>query len=492
MNKHFFLNNINDWLKRKYSIYESSIELYKDKIFFLSKTKTDGKKIFGELSYDSNFLLKSPVENFQEVNFKDKNCFIGFFNANLENSKRIALFFKYLIPNRISKKVSVGFGDRIGIGTNSHANAARNYDIFPIFAQQSIREITKTSKTPEDVLHNAVIGIFQSGFNCSWGADADHIRDKEGLSIMLNNKYLPYTMFTIDTYDYVNSAVNYSNNEIKNDKDFKRRFASSKKYIGKKFNFSGYKFLYDENKLYQIIKKYYKSLNFLLDCYNLISTKISDFDFEPTFDEINIDTTPEEHFYLVSEMLNEGIKFTSLAIKFPGIFEKGIDYIGSVEEFTNTLKIHNEITKYFGNYKLSLHSADDKFKIFKPFREILGNNFHIKTSGTTWMESLRTIAICEPDLFNLILDITFEKAEENSRDYYISLDYNKIADLIKTKNKVDLIDIDETRQLLHVSYGTILDKYRSEMISTLLSNEEEYTRNVMSNYEKHLDAILNI
>lgn len=482
------LNIFSNVLKEKYQIYNSSLHLYDEKAFFLCKNSSN--KFIGEINYDKNFILKNPIENISELDLEGEKLYFGLFNTSLENSKKLVLLFEYLIPKKVDKKISFGFGDRIGIGTNAHAVISKKYNIFPVFAQQSIREMTKTSKTCEEVLHNAVIGIFQNGFNGKWGADADHLRDEYWLNIILNNKYLPYTMFTIDTYDCINTLENNIDKDVGNCLDFKERFIKAKKYIGKHFNFFGYKFSFDEDSIYSIVKKYYKSLDFLLKCFNSIKEKITNFDFEPTFDETNIDTTPEEHFYLVSEMLREGIKFSTLAIKFPGIFEKGIDYIGDINEFIYNLKIHSGIVNYFENYKLSIHSADDKFKIFKSFREILGDNFHIKTSGTTWMESLRTVAICNPDLFKAILNITFEKAEENSRAYYIELEYKKINDLLRTKNIVDLIDIGQTRQLLHVSYGSILEKYRNEIITTLLSNEKEYTNNIVDNYKRHFDAIL--
>jgi hypothetical protein len=475
-------------LKNRYFIYEQSLRTNKFSLFFLLKDKN--KKLFGEASYNSSFMLKNESVESLSLDFEDKKIYIRLFNANKTNSKKITDIFNNLVPTIINQSMSVGYGDRIGIAAPIHADISKKYNFFPLFAQQSVREITKTGKTCEDVFHNAVLGAFQSGFTEKWGADADHIRNEKWLKIMLNNKYLPYTMFTIDTFDYVVlDDVTFANN-IEKDEEFKKRYNKSKKYIGKKYNFSGYSVSFTEDNIYLLVKRYYRSLSFLKKCFDLIKEKTSVFDFEPTFDEKDIDTKPEDHFYLASEMINDDIVFTTIAPKFPGIFEKGIDYIGNINDFILQLKAHKAIIKSLGNYRISLHSADDKFKIFKPFKKIMGDKFHIKTSGTTWMESLRTIAQTNTDLFKLILDLTVSKAEENSKAYYIKLDYKKINDLLKSKIFEDLIDIKESRQLLHVSYGTIIKKYRNIITEVLLLNEDRYFKNIENNYKKHFEAIL--
>jgi len=480
-------NALIDRLNRRYLIYRDSFHIKDNRIFFLCRKNIE--KLFGEVSLKNDFIFSGPKEEIIEMELNDGRIYTGLFAASIDNSKKLLSFFPELKPKRIDKKLSAGFGDRVGIAAAAHVKISQKYDFFPLFAQQSAREITKTSRDCETVLHNAVLGIFQEGYGNSWGSDADHIRDKNWLNTMINNTYLPYTMFTIDTYDYVNTDNESSPDSFAEDKKLKERLEKSKKYIGKSFYFSGNIFSFTDENIYSMVIRYYKSLDFLSECYNLIKSKISDFDFEPTFDERDIDTTPLEHFYIASELINDGVIFSTIAPKFPGLFEKGIDYIGNLNDFIISLRVHGEIAKYFGNYRLSVHSADDKFMIFKYLPEILGENFHIKTSGTTWMESLRTIAEFNPDLFKKIINIVLAEAEANSKDYYIALDYKKINTDLKSKKLTELIDIKETRQLLHVSYGTVLNEYRREIVTTLYEHEEVYMKNIIKNYQDHFEAI---
>jgi hypothetical protein len=481
-----FCNFLIEKFKNEYFIYKNSFHQKDDSLFFLARS--GNKKNLFEVSTTKDFLLSNIKEKVIEVSFFNEALYLGVIENNIENSKKILSIFPELKPSRMDKKLSVGFGDRIGIAAAAHVRASQKYDFFPLFAQQSAREITKTSRDCETVLHNAVIGVFQEGYRSSWGADADHLRDEKWLKIMLDNSYVPYSMFTIDTYEYINLKEDPSDSYL-DDIHFQERFKRAKKYIGKCFNFAGQRFEFTADNILFIVKRYYKSIDFLTKCFNLIKNKIDRFDFEPTFDEREVETTPLEHFYIASELISEGITFSTIAPKFPGLFEKGIDYIGNLKNFIGALKIHGEIAKYFGNYRLSFHSADDKYKIFKYFHELLGDCFHVKTSGTTWMESLRTVAVFNPDLFKKIIEIVLVGAEENSKDYHITLDFKKINKDLQKKDPAQLIDIKETRQLLHVSYGTVLSEYRKEIVETLFNYEEEYMKNIIKNYSKHFKAI---
>jgi tagaturonate epimerase len=479
--------NVSNKLKEDYFIYKGSFHEYGEVIFFLCNNSS--KRLFGEIRYDKDFILKESLKNIIEFEFDDKPLYIGLFDTLKDNAKKIIPFFPYLYPKKINKKSSFGFGDRIGNTSGIHSNFAASYNIFPLFAQQSVREITKTSKKVEDILHDAVLGVFQSGFKNDWGADADHVRDKKWLTNMINNNYLPYSMFTIDTFDYINLKPDSSGNCPENDKDFKERMVKAKKYIGRKIKFLDWEFTYGEDELLEIVRKYYKCLDHLKDCFSLIKEKISEFDFEPTFDETDIVTKPEEHFFLASELTGDGVDFSTFALRFPGVFEKSVDFYGNESELESSIKVHNEIAKHFGSYKLSLHSADYKFKVFKLFRNIAYDDFHMKLGGSSWREAVHTIAEIDKDLFRMILNISLEKAEENSIAYHMKMDTDKISKLINTKDLSGLFEIKEVVQLLEISYGTILERYRNIIEDMLMKNEDRYEENIADNYRLHFNKI---
>ena len=93
------------------------------------------------------------------------------------------------------------------------------------------------------------------------------------------------------------------------------------------------------------------------------------------------------------------VTFTTLAPHFIGRFEKGVDYIGNLAALDAELAKHAAVISHFGTYKLSLHSASDKFSAYPLIAKHWGKRFHIKTAGSSYFEALRVLAKYEPDFF---------------------------------------------------------------------------------------------
>ena len=101
--------------------------------------------------------------------------------------------------------------------------------------------------------------------------------------------------------------------------------------------------------------KYGRAIQQAVIMFNRLSDLKEVFDFEVSVDETDSPTSPLEHFFIVNELTRRGVKFTSLAPRFIGRFEKGVDYIGDLEALDVELSKHAAVTAYFGTYKLSLH-----------------------------------------------------------------------------------------------------------------------------------------
>lgn len=123
-----------------------------------------------------------------------------------------------------------------------------------------------------------------------------------------------------------------------------------------------------------------------------------DYELEVSVDETETPTTPEQHAYVAHELARLGVRLVSLAPRFPGRFEKGIDFIGDPAEFEREFARHVAVAKRYGPYKLSLHSGSEKFSIFEAAARLSGGLVHLKTAGTSWLEALRTVGIVDPGL----------------------------------------------------------------------------------------------
>jgi len=191
----------------------------------------------------------------------------------------------------------------------------------------------------------------------------------------------------------------------------------------------------------------------------------------------------------VAEYLHEkSIDFKSLAPKFPGEFQKGIDYRGDIKKFEAELKKHYALSEKIGGYRLSLHSGSDKFSIYNTFYRVTQGNFHIKTSGTSWLEAVRVIAKYEPVLFEELYQISLENLEESKKAYKVDIKREDFPKEIK-EDYVEFFNKDKIRQLFHISYGVLLDEKREEIYETLDKYEKEHYDFVYQNIKRHLDVL---
>ena len=123
---------------------------------------------------------------------------------------------------------------------------------------------------------------------------------------------------------------------------------------------------------------------------------------EVSVDETETPTTPAEHVFWARELTRLGVHWVSLAPRFVGTFEKGVDYIGDLTAFAQDVALHAAIARAYGPYKLSLHSGSDKFSIYDICVEATRGLVHLKTAGTSYLEALRTIGELDPPLLREI------------------------------------------------------------------------------------------
>lgn len=390
--------------------------------------------------------------------------------------------FSFLNPVIAGNRTSFGFGDRTGFATIGHIRAVKGSGFFPVFAQQSARELERTGRTFYDVIDDAVMWCFVEGWSEGFGADADHAKNIDVLEKAIS---AGYTYFTIDPSDKIKKSQNFSARDIKDLATY------LKNYSGKTIHIEdGFSFVFDDEKIANLSFVYGDALDFIEECFRVISERKRDFDFEVSIDETSVSTSPEAHIFIVMELQRRKIGFNSIALRFPGRFEKGIDYIGDVDMFCRELVVHNKIRNYFGPYKISLHSGSDKFSVYKLFKEIVGEMFHVKTSGTSWIQAMKTIAAVDRNFFVECLEEFVKQFEKNSISYEISADMSKIDfEKIKKENIDELFSDKHLRQLIHISYGTILgsgNKLKNDFYDAIEKNLKLYLQFVEEHLKKHI------
>jgi hypothetical protein len=410
---------------------------------------------------------------------------------NHENACVLRRLFPFTSPVRgLRKPVSFGLGDRLGLATPGHIDLFRKNDFFPIFAQQSIRELNLTNRTYEEVLDAATFAVFREGYKNGFGADGDHLKTAKDIEYALS---LGFTMITLDCSEHIKNDVS-----LDNEPPLSKYFTD--KYLNKTFYIEeGITLVFSEDELRQCIAIYSGAIQFAEDMYNrfLADGKYSA-DFEISIDETASVTTPLQHFFTARELTDAGVSFATIAPRFCGEFQKGIDYIGDIKQFESEIKIHSGIARHFG-YKLSIHSGSDKFSVFSVIGKETRGRFHLKTAGTNWLEAMRITAKNDPALYREIHSYALTAFEEAKKYYHVTTDLSKIPeiDTIKDEKLESLFDNDSSRQLIHITYGLILSKkntdgsftFKNRLYKLWQDNEDEYRKALVKHIGKHLELL---
>jgi hypothetical protein len=403
----------------------------------------------------------------------------------------------WLRPVPLGVTASAGLGDRLGLATPGHARAARHFGaIAPIFAQQSVRENARTGRTPQEVLDDAMWGLLQEGWSERWGADADHLKTVANVDSFVQ---AGYTLFTVDPGDHVDhTAQSASPAELEAKvgalpweelEDTARD--TEKRYLDRHLDLEGFSLVLDREALQRAAVKYGRAVAHTVRLYRHLAGRLApgQFELEVSVDETETPTSPGEHYYIASELRRLGVRWVSLAPRFVGSFEKGVDYIGDLDVFSRELARHAAVAQALGPYKLSLHSGSDKFSIYSIAARCTGGLVHLKTAGTSYLEALRAIAQIDPAFFRAILSQARTHYEQDRATYHVSGQLALVPppEALSDAALPSLLDQFDARQVLHVTFGTVLDRFRDRLLATLKLHQERYFTLLENHFIRHLD-----
>jgi len=416
-------------------------------------------------------------------------------------SLREVLF--WLNPQLLGLYRSAGFGDRLGVATPGHIRALRAGpgNFAPIFAQQSIREMSRTGRSAQQVMDDAVWGVFAEGWRDGFGADADHLKTPADIDVC---SAAGFTFYTIDPGEYVNNdAETMTADALKTAWDalpwgelHDTPEALRKRYLNQTFDIEGHELSFTEQELMRAAVKYGRVVTDVAMMYRhlaIVRSKLP-YEMEVSVDETDSPTKHPEHLYIASELRRLEVKWVSLAPRYIGRFEKGVDYIGNLNAFEADFAVHAALARYQGLYKLSLHSGSDKFSIYSIAAKHTRGVLHLKTAGTNWLEALRTVAEADPPFFRSIYGFAREHYETDRATYHVSaqLDRAPQPDAVTDAELVGLIDQFDARQILHVTFGSVLkadngQRFYPRLMQVLNENPEVYAGNLERLLKRHLD-----
>jgi len=331
----------------------------------------------------------------------------------------------------ILSKYSMGVGDRFGRQGVAQLTAfveakAMGVDVTPVW-NKSNREHLIVHTHPDSVRAEADAAVKALGWKGPYHVDADHIGLKTVDAFISGSDF-----FTLDVADFVGMAAPEA--DIQGFVAGHRRYATTLRIPGidKTLTIS-------EPDIAIIARKYLAAVREAGAIYRHIEAAKGRERFitEVSIDETDKPQTPFELFFILAAIADQKIPAQTIAPKFTGRFNKGVDYVGDVRqferEFNEDLSVIAFAIREFGlpaNLKLSVHSGSDKFSIYGPIAHAMRTHdagLHLKTAGTTWLEEVAGLALAGSDALKLAQEI-YEKA------------YGRLEDLCKPYAAV--IDID--------------------------------------------------
>jgi hypothetical protein len=409
------------------------------------------------------------------------------------------------------EKYSLGVGDRFAHQAGAQLRACilaaqHGTEVIPVW-NKSNREHATIGSEPATTRAAADAAVKALRWQKPYHVDADHIR------LETVDRFVPHSDFyTIDVADSIGKPAAASAIKSFADRHPELIGSLSIPNLDRPFNTSA-------SQIETIAGKYLLAVQEAGKIYRHIAQIKGEGKFitEVSMDETDAPQTPPELLVILAALADEGIPLQTIAPKFTGRFNKGVDYVGDVvqfeKEFNDDLAIITFAIKRYGlpaTLKLSVHSGSDKFSIYGPMRKALarfGAGLHIKTAGTTWLEELIGLAEGNGKCLELAKEIYFgalEHVDELCGPYasVIDIDRHKLpsAETVKgwtSEQFVSALRHDPTnknynrhfRQLLHVGYK-IAAKMGDRYLYALKECEDSVSRNVTMNlYDRHLKPL---
>lgn len=400
------------------------------------------------------------------------------------------------------EKYSVGTGDRFGRQGKAQLRAFENLASHGVKASivwnKSNREHVTIGTAPADQKAAAAAAVSASGFRGSWAVDADHI------SLGTVDRFIPHCdFFTIDVADYIGAAAEPAAAE---------RFIRAHSALARD---SGAPVPISSENIETVARKYLVAIGEARKVYeHILSRKPGgDFHIEVSMDETDVPQHPAELAVILAGLAAEGIPVQTIAPKFSGRFNKGVDYVGNLSTFAAEFEADAQVAQWAagafglpGTLKLSVHSGSDKFMIYPAIRDTmykLGCGIHLKTAGTTWLEELIGLAESRGEglqIAKTVYSRAYGRYQELAGPYSSVIDVSlarlpepRDVDSWSAERFVSTLRHDQRnpyfnpdfRQLLHIGYK-IAAEMGKEYLDALDRFEEAVSRNVAENlYTRH-------
>lgn len=412
---------------------------------------------------------------------------------------------------RLLPKYSMGVGDRFGRQATAQLSAIidaqkQGISVTPVW-NKSYREHQLIGTMPVSVRQSADRAVAQLGYKGDYFVDADHIHLANIQSFIECSDF-----FTIDVADYIGKPCNPEALDA---------FCRAHQALIGKLHIEGLAepIVVESQQLSHVGQKFLTAIQQAAQIYQYIQQRKGEGQFvaEVSMDETDVPQTPVELLLILAGLAQYGVPAQTIAPRFVGRFNKGVDYVGNVEEFERQFRqaaaVVRDASKRFGlpaNLKLSVHSGSDKFSIYPAIRRTIKDlnvGLHLKTAGTTWLEEVIGLAESGGEglaVAKAIYAAAFERVDELCAPYATVIDIDRrqlppVAQVQRWSGQEFAAALrheptekgfnPHLRQLLHVGYK-IAAQMGQRYLDAVDACQQTIAKNVAYNIlQRHLMAV---
>lgn len=406
-------------------------------------------------------------------------------------------------------KYSFGVGDRFSHQGQAQLSAILKAQqelgiaITPVW-NKSNREHNIVHSEPSDTRQAADAAVKALGYTGTYRVDADHI------NLSNVDRFIEYSdFFTLDVADYIGKPAAAA--------DIEKFVADHRRFLGT-LNIPGIAHPFDITEAYlrKVAGKFLLATQEAARIYQHIVAKkgVGNFVTEVSIDEVDEPQTPLDMLFILKSLADLKVPAQTIAPKFTGRFNKGVDYEGDVEqfskEFEEDMRVIDYAVAHFGlpaELKLSVHSGSDKFSIYPVMGRLLkklDKGIHVKTAGTSWLEEVIGLSLSGDEGLDLAKSIyirAFERKDELCGPYAAVIDIRSeqlpapqaVLGWDREKFSTTLRHIPGHpnynpgfRQLIHVGYK-VASEYGTVYTDALVRNRDVIAQCVSENlYDRHI------
>ena len=373
-------------------------------------------------------------------------------------------------PQALGVRKTFGFGDRLGIATPAHLVAAAAHPEFaPVFAQQSVQEMTLTARTPAAVVGSAARPVSAARLRQPWGADADRLHTAQEV---VDAAEAGFTCFTFDPSELVPTGVDIMEAaELQSAVDALVAVGDLtdhwfEPYLDRTIDLpGGHRLRIGLAPLQRAVVRY---LPALVHCARLSSALARSnqgrpFEIEVALDNVETVSTTLEHLFIGLELEARGVRLTGLALRYA---EAPVADAGNIAgtEYEQALREHAAVAEFCGPYKLCFYEGDDPMSTYPIIGRVCGDALHIKSSAASYLEALRVVSQIDPALSAEVSRYSVDHAAADASSEspcFTAEEVNVLRRSCSTEALGALLDSQPGRRCLEAACGPVLTSGQS-------------------------------